>query len=109
MKKLVLYFSMLLVSISAMSVKADYTDYQVISEITFYEGIPGLLITQPEMLNKGSCKSNRYILPNTHPLYREMVSMVVTAHMSQQPVNLFVKDEECLSQYAKIRHIISQK
>jgi hypothetical protein len=79
-----------------------------ITHIQFYTGHTGILIRQPEIIDPDQCgRKDYFILPQEHPFFREVYSLLLAAHMSGQPIGLYV--EGCVQGLPAIKHIYSDK
>lgn len=52
-------------------------------------------------------RKDLFILPQDHPFFREIYSLLLAAHMSDQPISLYV--EECVQGLPAIKNIFSDK
>ncbi len=80
----------------------------LIKTILWYEGHQGVLIVQDGMSDLGCCgRSDYYILDDQHPNFKEIYSLVLAAHMSNQPLALYIQD--CSQGISRIKHVQSNK
>jgi hypothetical protein len=81
----------------------------LIKHINYYEGHVGLLIiTEAALINPDYCgRRDLYILRNSHPMYKEMTALVISAHMSGQPVSISVNG--CIQDLPSVVNISSTK
>jgi len=79
-----------------------------IIHLEFYNGHTGVLVRQPEMIDPDQCgRKDLFILPQDHPFFREVYSLLLAAHMSDQPISLYV--EGCVQGLPAIKNIFSDK
>jgi hypothetical protein len=72
--------------------------------LLWYEGHGGLLVRQDGMSDLGGCgRSDYFILDSQHEFFREIYAMLLSAHMSDQPVQITVTD--CVQGLSRIRHV----
>jgi hypothetical protein len=107
MKKMLILFATLLACLQ-LPVWAGAQTSGKITHLLFYTGHAGVLVRQPEIIDPDQCgRKDYYILPQEHPFFREVYSLLLAAHMSNQPLNLYV--EGCLQGLPAIKHISSDK
>ena len=81
-----------------------------IKHILYYEGHVGvLIITEAALINPDACErgGQYYILRNSHPLYKEMTALLLSAQMSGQPLALSVNG--CVQGLPSVVNISSTK
>ncbi|WP_454829414.1 hypothetical protein [Pseudoxanthomonas wuyuanensis] len=79
-----------------------------IKTIQWFEGHTGALIAQDNMSDLGGCgRSDYYILDSQHPYFKEIYSLLLAAHMSDQSVSLTL--EGCLQGMSRIKHVQSTR
>jgi hypothetical protein len=79
-----------------------------IKTILLYEGHSGVLVKQDNMSDLGGCgRSDYYILDNQHPHFKEIYSLILSAHMANQHLALSVAD--CFQGISRITHVTSNK
>lgn len=79
-----------------------------IKAIRWYQGHTGVLIVRDNMSDPGGCgRSDHYILDDQHPYFREIYSLLLATHLSDQPVSLTI--EGCLQGLPKIKHVQSTR
>ena len=79
-----------------------------ITNIFWYEGHTGVLVKQEGMSDLGSCgRSDYYILDDKHPYFKEIYSLIFSAHISSQPLKLSI--DGCIQGISRIKHISSSK
>lgn len=93
-----------LTSISSLS----YSASGAITIVHFYQGHDGVLLLKENMTNPDNCSRNdRYILSSAHPFFKEIYSLLLAAHLSDQPVDVGV--EGCVENFPSVRHVLSTK
>ena len=76
--------------------------------IQWYEGHTGVLVKQVGMSDLGGCgRSDYYILDDKHPYFKEIYSLILSAHISSQPLALSI--DGCIQGISRIKHITSSK
>ena len=85
------------------------TSNERITQIHFWKGNTGVLVRHENMINPDECPGGHryYILPESHPHFEEIYSLLLAAHMADQPVQFIV--DGCIENYPEIRHIYSVK
>ena len=79
-----------------------------ITTIQWYEGHTGVLVKQVGMSDLGGCgRADYYILGDKHPYFKEIYSLILSAHISSQPLALSV--DGCIQGMSRIKHIKSNK
>ena len=79
-----------------------------IKVLHFWEGHTGVLIKQEDMSDLGGCgRSDYYQLDKSHPFFKEIYSLLLAAHMSNQPIRIHLNG--CVQGLSKVRHIYSVK
>ncbi|MDX1303036.1 hypothetical protein [Photobacterium sp.] len=79
-----------------------------IKTILWYEGHIGVLVKQEGMSDLGGCgRADYYILDDKHPYFKEIYSLILSAHISSQPLNLHL--DGCVQGISRIKHISSNK
>jgi len=99
----------LLLFISAVSnaQAVEFTGFEKITQLHFWNGHTGVLIVHENMVN-GDCEvSSQYILRKDHPFFREFYSLLLAAHIAGQPVKFGLSD--CYEKRASIVHVYSNK
>ncbi|MDR7050151.1 hypothetical protein J2X54_002632 [Duganella sp. 3397] len=95
-------------SLSSNVYAKDISEALRISDFHYYNGHVGLLVKQPVMKNGDACeRSDWYMLEKTHPYYKEIVALVMTAHFTGQPLVFGI--EGCVQGMPAIQHVISSK
>jgi len=106
MKSLLLLAALFLISfkINAVSTTSD----NKIKQVHFWEGVPGVLIIHADMSKTEGCtRTDQYILREAHPFFKELYSLLLSAHISGQHVRLGLKN--CYSSFPSIVNIYSNK
>lgn len=107
-KKQFLAFALMLAGTQIAHASGGTTDAGPISHFQYFKGHIGLLVKQPAMINPDACeRTDWYILPKDHPYYKEMVALIMSAHLVGQPLVFGV--EGCAQGIPTIQHIISTK
>lgn len=79
-----------------------------ITTIQWYEGHTGVLVKQVGMSDLGGCgRADWYILDDNHPYFKEIYSLILSAHISSQPLSLIM--DGCIQGISRIKHITSSK
>ncbi|MET1254868.1 hypothetical protein [Aliikangiella maris] len=79
-----------------------------ITTVLWYEGHVGVLIRQENMSDLGGCgRSDYYMLDDQHPYFKEIYSLILSAHIASQPLELSVAD--CVQGISRIKHVRSNK
>lgn len=97
---------LLALSMFASAASADgATGPGVINAVQLYEQHTGVLIRHTNQMDPDHCGSSAwFILPNTHPQYKEIYALALTARVGGQSVLIFVGG--CLQGYPAIHHIV---
>lgn len=80
----------------------------LIEVIRWYEGHTGVLIIQDQknMSDLGGCgRSDYYILDETQPFFKEIYSLVLSAHIAKQPLTFTI--DGCVEGISRIKHVRS--
>jgi hypothetical protein len=109
MKKSITFFCFII------SICFDSTAYAATGErsgkiqtILWYEGHTGVLIVQDNMSDLGGCgRSDYYILDGQHAYFKEIYSLILSAHIINQPLTLSIQD--CVQGISRIKHVSSIK
>ena len=79
-----------------------------ITTLRWYEGHAGVLIIQENMSDLGDCGSSTYyILDDQHSYFNEIYSLILSAHIANQPLELTI--DGCFEGYSRIKHLKSSK
>ena len=79
-----------------------------IKTILWYEGHTGVLVSQENMSDLGGCgRSDMYILDDQHAYFKEIYALILSAHISDQPLILSI--DGCAQGVSRIKHISSNK
>ena len=106
MKKII-YLTLILISIGNAHA-ANIISPGKITQLHFWEGINGVLIIHENMINPEGCaRSDQYVLRQEHPFFKELYSLLLSAHLSGQPVRLGLQG--CYQNFPSIVHIYSNK
>lgn len=103
-------FVFLLLSLMAVFGSANAAGNSTGKIITVYwhEGHTGVLIQQVGMSDLGGCgRSDYYILDDGHPYFKEIYSLILSAHMTSQPLTLNL--DGCIQGISRIKHVSSSK
>ena len=85
MKKIFLV-SALFLSTNLMA--GNYSNYQELEQIQFYEGHSGLLIKQETMVDPDNCgRQDYYILPQNRAMFKEVYSALLSALHAKRESN----------------------
>lgn len=107
-KKLFFHIVLMLAGTQLAHAAGGTTTPGPVSQFHYFKGHIGLLVNQATMINPDACqRSDWYILPTDHPYYKEMVALVMSAHLVGQPLTFGV--EGCAQGLPTIQHIISTK
>ncbi len=103
---IILFF--LITSISCFANAASGVSTGKITKILWYEGHTGVLIKQEGMSDLGGCgRADYYILDDQHPYFKEIYSLILSAHISSQPLSLRL--DGCVQGISRVKHIASNK
>lgn len=104
-----LFFPLVLVLATAqLSHAAGYSNTAPIFQFQYYKAHIGLMVRQQAMLNPDACeRSDWYILPKDHLYYKEMVALIMSSHLVDQPLQLGL--EGCAQGMPAIQHVLSTK
>jgi hypothetical protein len=98
---------LLLISSSALFAASGASNGKI-TTLLWYQGHTGLLLKQEGMSDLGGCgRADYYILDNQHPFFKEVYSLILSAHISSQPLRLVVED--CTQGISRIKHVTSNK
>lgn len=79
-----------------------------VKTVLWYEGHRGVLVVQENMADHGGCgRKDYYILDSNHEYFKEIYSLILTAHFSSQP--LIFSLEGCVQGISRIKHVRSNK
>jgi hypothetical protein len=79
-----------------------------ITGITIYHSHTGILVNHVYPIDPDQCgRKDYFILPSTHPHYKEAYSMLLAMYTSGKPVKLTV--EGCHEGIPAIKHIVVSK
>ncbi len=79
-----------------------------ITNIYWYEGHTGVLLKQEGMSDLGGCgRADYYILDEEHPFFKEIYSLILSAHIASQPLHLNLNG--CVQGISRIKHVSSFK
>lgn len=93
---------------SAPSQAASGSSQGRIRTILWYEGHTGALIVQDNMSDLGGCgRADLYILDDQHPYFKEIYSLLLAAHASDQPVTLTL--DGCVQGMSRISNVKSTR
>ena len=108
MKRISFIFTALMILKAHPVYAAGNSNVEAISRFHYFKGHIGLLVKQASMVNPDSCERNDwYMLPKDHPYYKEMVALIMAAHLSGQP--LLFGLEGCAQNMPTIAHVVSEK
>ena len=103
---IVLFF--LVASISGLANAASGGNTGKVTTLLWYEGHSGVLIKQEGMSDLGGCgREDYYILDDQHPYFKEIYSLILSAHISSQPLSLHL--DGCVQGISRVKHITSNK
>lgn len=93
---------------SNLSIAASGLSVGQVKSITWFEEHNGVLIKQDNMQDLGGCgRSDYYILNDQHPHFKEIYSLILSSHISSQPLRLHI--DGCYEGISKIKHMSSTK
>lgn len=93
-----------LLLVSHMSFAGATTPAGQITKIGLYDGHTGILITHAYLMDPDQCgRQDIYILPQTHPHYKEAYSLLLAAQMAGKKVELTISG--CHQGIPAIKHI----
>lgn len=79
-----------------------------IKQLHFWETVDGLLVIHQNMINPDACQRNdQYILDYNHRFFKEIYSMMLSAHFAGQPMKLVI--DGCYQGFPRIAHVYSNK
>lgn len=109
MGKIIFIFFLLLSTLfSASTAAATGSSAGKVNTLLWYEGHVGLLIKQEGMSDLGGCgRGDYYILDDQHPYFKEIYSLILSAHVSSQP--LWIHIDGCVQGISRIKHVSSSK
>jgi len=108
--KNIIYMMVLSISLlSTIPARADSGDsYGKIKNIYWYEGHTGVLLKQEGMSDLGGCgRADYYILDDGHPFFKEIYSLILSAHIASQPLTLHING--CVQGIPRVKHVLSVK
>ncbi len=77
-----------------------------VTAITIYKGHTGILVNHTVQIDPDNCgRKDYYILPDTHPYFKEAYSLLLASRMAGQKVILVV--EGCHQGIPAIKHIVN--
>jgi hypothetical protein len=75
-----------------------------VTTLLWYEGHDGLLVRQIGMTDLGGCgRSDYFILDSQHVHFREIYAMLLSAHLSDLPVQISI--DSCVQGISRITHV----
>lgn len=84
MKKILV---LLLVVATSATQAANFTKGGEITQLHFWEGHSGVLILHENMINPENCaRTDQYALRKEHPFFKEFYSLLLSAHLANQPL-----------------------
>ncbi|MFL0800364.1 MAG: hypothetical protein K6L80_07955 [Agarilytica sp.] len=87
---------------------AKNTGVEIVSHLQYFSGHTGLLVRQPNMISLEECtRDDLYQLDINHPHYKEMVSLILAAHISGQKLMFHLSG--CNQGLPAILHVYSDK
>lgn len=108
MKKLSIFLAMLFAGIQLTHAAGGTTNAQPISHFEYFNGHIGLLVKHPNMINPDACeRSDWYMLSKDHPYYKEMVALIMSAHLVGQPLAFGIQG--CAQSLPTVQHVLSIK
>ena len=109
LRKLTLSMALTLGALSSsLAYASSGTSTGRIVTMLWYEGHTGLLVQTETMSDLGGCgRSDYYILDETHPYFKEMYALILSAHFADQPLSLSIQD--CSQGISRIRHVQSAR
>jgi hypothetical protein len=106
MMSIVFLLSSLLFSVNLAAAAGHSTGK--ITTLLWYEGHIGLLIKQEGMSDLGGCgRGDYYILDDQHPYFKEIYSLILSAHLASQPLEIHLNG--CVQGISRIKHVSSYK
>ena len=79
-----------------------------IEQIHYWQGHTGTLIVQQQMTSDNGCaRGDQYILPNAHPNYEHIYSLIIAAHFADRPLIFTLGG--CHEGFPQIKHIFSRR
>ena len=77
-----------------------------ITAITIYKGHTGILINHTEQIDPDACgRKDYYILPDTHPYFKEAYSLLLASRMAGKKIVLVT--EGCHQGIPAIKHVVN--
>lgn len=77
-----------------------------ITAVTIYNGHTGILINQTTQIDPDQCgRQDYFILPDTHPHFKEAYSLLLATHMAGKKVSLVISG--CHQGIPAISHIVT--
>jgi hypothetical protein len=79
-----------------------------VTTLLWYQGHTGLLVKQEGMSDLGGCgRADYYILDDQHPYFKEIYSLILSAHISSQSLAFTL--DGCTQGISRIKHVTSTK
>jgi len=84
-----------------------YTQAGAMREFSAWQDVNGILILPAETINPDGCvRGDGITLQKTHPQYKEMYAMVLSAHMAGKKVVFYLNG--CAQNFPNVIHMIVQ-
>lgn len=97
-----------LLLVSQFTFASGQTALAELTAITLYSGHTGILINHTNAMDPDNCgRQDHFILPQTHPHYKEAYSMLLAMYTAGKKVTLVV--DGCYQGLPAIKHIIVSK
>jgi hypothetical protein len=94
----------LIALISCNAAAAGWASSQPISFLHVFEGHGGIFVRQAAMVNPDSCtRTDQYLLRQTHPLFKELYAMLLSARSSDRSMMLYLQG--CAEGFPSISHV----
>ncbi|MCM5511662.1 MULTISPECIES: hypothetical protein [Vibrio] len=108
MKKLIGLAVILSMILSHIANAASGVGTGKVETLLWFEGKTGVLVVQENMVDHGGCgRSDYYILDEKHDYFKEIYSLILSAHIASQP--LYLNLEGCVQGISRIKHVRSTK
>lgn len=101
-------FMLLTAFASSNAYGATITANGAIKQLHFWQGVTGVLIIHEHQVNPDNCTRNdQLILKQDHPFFKELYSLLLSAHIAGQPLRLGLQG--CHEGFPVIVHGYSNK
>lgn len=97
-------FSTLLIVLFSATANAGNISFGDVNLIHFWSAIPGVMVAVGTMTDNDSCgRNDYYIIANTHPHFKQLYALILSAQISQKKVQ--VETNKCVSGFPDVVNV----